>query len=78
MWPEILVAMLMEDGPSPVSFPRIKSGVLLWRQGQWLVTTAVDGQSGNCHILYPAEKKICKGDLVTVHRKDSLFSPDIS
>ncbi len=73
VWPETLAATLMEDGPDSASFLRIKPGMLLWRQQQWFVTTAGDGQSGNCHIFYPAGKKVCKGDLITVHRKGFSF-----
>lgn len=73
VWPQALAATLMEDGSKPSSFLRLKPGVLRWQQGQWLVTPAVGGQSGNCHILYPAGKKTRKGDVVTVHCKGSLL-----
>ncbi len=67
VWPEVLDAFFMGESREPASSLRLRSGELFFRQGKCLVKEIKRGERGNCHIFYPAGKRIAKDDLVRVH-----------
>ncbi|MBM9519347.1 molybdopterin molybdotransferase MoeA [Desulforhopalus vacuolatus] len=66
-WPTAFAAKLLSSAGSASRFPRLRSGVLSFLQGECFVRPVGKREQAQCHIVFPADRELHSGDLVEVH-----------